>query len=81
MKYSIQEAFEAKEHLMKLGFSEDQFKIADSYWEEVGFMVGEPILFGTDSDPISAHKMYQDFLYRSDKQMEDYEMDFFSENN
>lgn len=70
MKYTLEEAFKAKEELIKLGMPEEDFFLADEIDEECGFLLGEPLLCHDDFN-VSAYNLYKDKLFYEEHE-EDY---------
>ena len=46
--HTLENCLFAKQELMKQGFKEDDFYLADEYYLEIGYLVGEPMMKTND---------------------------------
>jgi hypothetical protein len=72
--HTLENCLFAKQELMKQGFKEDNFYLADEDYLEIGYLVGEPMIKTNDDFCKSALELYKDSQWseEDDNNMLDY---------
>lgn len=72
--HTLENCLFAKQELMKQGFKEDDFYLADEDYLEIGYLVGEPMIKTEDDFCKSALELYKDSQWseEDDNNMLDY---------
>jgi hypothetical protein len=76
--HTLENCLFAKQELMKQGFKEEDFYLADKDYLEIGYLVGEPMLIKTDAFCKSAHELWKEFQWTDDD--DDNMLDYYIEN-
>jgi hypothetical protein len=58
--HTLENCLFAKQELMKQGFKEDDFYLADKDYLEIDYLIGEPMLKTTDDFCKSAHELWKE---------------------
>ena len=58
--HTLENCLFAKQELMKEGFSENDFYLADEDYEEIGYLIGEPMLRTNDDYCKSALELFKE---------------------
>ena len=75
--HTLENCLFAKQELMKQGFNEDDFYLADEDYLEIDYLVGEPMLKTTDDFCKSAHELWKESQWTDD---DDNMLDYYIEN-
>lgn len=63
LNHTMENSLFAKQELIKFGFSENDFYLAEEHHTEIGFLIGEPMLKTEDDFCKSALNMYKEKIY------------------
>lgn len=76
--HTLENCLFAKQELMKQGFKEGDFYLADEDYLEIGYLVGEPMMKTNDDFCKSALELYKDSQWSEED--DDNMLDYYIEN-
>lgn len=76
--HTLENCLFAKQELMKQGFKEGDFYLADEDYLEIGYLVGEPMMKTNDDFCKSALELYKDSQWSEED--DDNMIDYYIEN-